>query len=690
MKFNVNDQLLRDMFTLSSFPVPDAQLVFVVLRGCLPIMFGGGVFQKDEELLQTPLDYLHMRCTIVQWDTGSQHVAAFPGSSIPHMNSIKMGLIKNGSGTNRLSTGFYGALPAMPDQRYKRGHHGADKHLAFRNESRLPVLRTADDTDYDGLDRLEYSVVLDNLHAARNANESVPFYSSHGCVVICGTPGKSWALGLTNETGPWRAFLTNAYAQEQTAYALALFEQGEALRTFTAGAGQRAPTVRFGSRGELVERLQIGLIAKGLSVGASADGLFGHATLQALRAFQLKEFGINGVDMIAGPGTAKALGIDWFDTARQWLGGLTPEPEAPIEEHEIPNAGAEFEASAPKNAALEQDASLPIALDTAHAPLPGWKIADGPADANGNATWTFSFDGQEPLYLGRFMQYNGYTTGPTRGLSRGASAKPGIAFEPGDWTEFGRWPELLFPTAVAESNAQFCVVNAWDRAAITLGFIQLAAHTGEDLLPSFRLLWREIPDEAARWFPELQIVDGMLSFVKGNKYRSLERQSKPVDGGYAAHYYHGDLMAFFNPDRYHNGSKPIDPAELHASARWVAWTLTSPKMRRLQVLSAIDNMKLSVNILHKAMQTDATVRAKYPAGVDGMRCDLLSVGLSLIHLGDGNRSKVISALKTRDPIETLRTLSYSPPGRAQNVHLGMMKRPILKQLRYDLKNHMPI
>lgn len=87
---------------------------------------------------------------------------------------------------------------------------------------------------------------------------------------------------------------------------------------------------------------------------------------------------------------------------------------------------------------------------------------------------------------------------------------------------------------------------------------------------------------------------------------------------------------------------------------------------------------------------DAIARAKFPAGVDGMRCDLLSVGLSLIHLGDGNKSKVISALKTNDPIETLRTMSYPPPGRGRDVHSGMLKRPILKQLRYDLKNHMPI
>lgn len=690
MKFTVSDQLLREMFSLSSFPVPDAQLVFVGLRGCLPILFGGGKFQQEEDLLQTPLDYLHMRCTIVQWDTGTRTVAAFPGSTIPHLSGIQDSLKKNGKDTNRLSTGFYGALPKMPDQRYKRGHHGPDKHLAFRNESRLPVLRTADDTDYDGLDRLEYGAVLDNLHAARNANESVPFYSSNGCVVICGTPGTKWASGLTKETGPWRAFLVNAYGREQTAYALALFEQGEALRTYSAGAGQRAPTVRFGSRGELVEQLQNGLIAKGLSVGAGADGLFGHATLQALRAFQLKEFGASGVDMIAGPGTARALGIDWPNTAGPWLKELTASPLAPAEDHDIPNAAAEIEALAPQDGALSQDDSLPIALDTRHAPLPDWKIAKGPADTKGNATWTLAYQGQPPLYLGRFTQYDGYATGPTRGLSRNAAAKPGIAFDPGDWTEFGFWPELLFPTAMAESAAQFCVINAYDRAAITLGFIQLAAHTGEDLLPSFRLLWRELPDEAAQWFPELRLVEGALCFVKGNKFRSLERPSKPHDGGFSAHYYRGDLMAFFNPDRYHNDGKPIDPAELHASARWLAWTLTSPRMRRLQVLSAIDNMKLSVNILHKAMQADAAVRAKYPAGVDGMRCDLLSVGLSLIHLSDGNRTKVISALKTDDPIETLRTLDYSPRNRARDVHFGMTKRPMLRQLRYDLKSHKPI
>lgn len=54
MKFLVNDQLLRDMFSLSSFPVPDAQLVFVALRGCMPIMSGGGKFQKEERCRPMP------------------------------------------------------------------------------------------------------------------------------------------------------------------------------------------------------------------------------------------------------------------------------------------------------------------------------------------------------------------------------------------------------------------------------------------------------------------------------------------------------------------------------------------------------------------------------------------------------------------------------------------------------------
>lgn len=338
---------------------------------------------------------------------------------------------------------------------------------------------------------------------------------------------------------------------------------------------------------------------------------------------------------------------------------------------------------------LIPDPDLRIALDTGHKPVAGWSINELAVDGQGRKRWEVARTGSPPVYLGFFLDYTGYGPPNTRGLARTAAATGGLAFEPGDWTAFGQWPELLYPTAWAESNASFTVINAWDRAAMTFGFIQLAAHTADDFLPFFRKLVVSLPNEAKTWFPELGVIDGKLCFIKNDKYRSLEVKGPPPDGGYSADYYHGDLMGFFNPDRYHKNDGLIDPEELHAAARWLVWSLTSAPMRKLQVEASIENLKSSVKLLHQKMRADTAVLAKYPNGVDGMACDLLSVAIAAPHLGDTHVRTVIAALKTDDPIEAIRKSNYGPGGRSENVHKGMVKRPALKTLTYDLANHSP-
>ena len=224
---------------------------------------------------------------------------------------------------------------------------------------------------------------------------------------------------------------------------------------------------------------------------------------------------------------------------------------------------------------------------------------------------------------------------------------------------------------------------------MTFGFIQLAAHTGDDFLPFFRRLFVDLHSEAKLWFPELDVVGGKLCFIKGTAYRSLEVKVAPPDGGYSADYYHGDLMRFFNPDRYHTNLKP-DPEELHAAARWLIWTMTSPAMRGMQVAGSIENVKSSLMRLHQKMLATPAVRAKYPNGVDGMKCDLLSVAVAAPHLSDSHLPMVLNALLKPDPIEAIRLSGYGPGGRAQNVHDGMVRRPVLKNLVYDMASQQPV
>lgn len=332
--------------------------------------------------------------------------------------------------------------------------------------------------------------------------------------------------------------------------------------------------------------------------------------------------------------------------------------------------------------------ALSIGLDTSHKPTPDWAITKRP----GEAKWSLRINGAgDAVYLGYFFEYAGYPEGTTRGLARTSSALPNVRFEPTEWTpQFGLWPELLYPTAWAESNASFTVINAWDRAAITFGFIQLAAHTGDDLLPFFRRLFAEIPDEARQWFPELDVIGGELCFVKGNQFKSLEKAAPAHDGGHTESYYRGDLMAFFNPDRYHAADRAPDPEELQASARWLAWTLQSARMREIQVSASIENLRKSLDFMHRKMLATPAVKHRYPHGVDGMRCDLLAIALAVPHLSEGKIGVVLNALQTANPIESIRNSNYGPGGRAQNTYEGMKKRPILATLIYDLAAQKPV
>ncbi|HET7715606.1 MAG TPA: peptidoglycan-binding domain-containing protein, partial [Bauldia sp.] len=440
MKFTVSDRVLRDMFTLCSFVIPEDELVFFALRGVQPIEFGGSDFANAHEVVAVPIDYRHMRCSIGQWDTGRGRLAVFVGSSVPHISSIEAHLSESGNGVNRLASGFFGRVPGMPDNRYMKGNHGEDRHLAFRNESRLPVWRTGDDTDYEGDDRLEYEIVYDNLHCARQTNETASRFSSRGCVVVAGKPGDSGAERITSEIGPWKRFLQNAYSLDQRRFALAIFEENEALRTSEIGIAGRSPTVRFGSRGILVERLQAGLLAKGYDIGTDRpDGLFGGATAKALRQFQFDVFGKDGTDLIAGPGTAEALGIEWPANGAQLARLLepTPLPDPPEEgDAVLVSVHAASEPAAPVG--LAPNPSLKIEIDVAYKPLPSWQIKK----QSGAERWNVTIEGiAEPVFLGRFFEYDDYPEGPTRGLARTAGATPAVKYKPTDWTSLGLWPE---------------------------------------------------------------------------------------------------------------------------------------------------------------------------------------------------------------------------------------------------------
>jgi len=333
MSYQLKSEQIEAMFRLASFEIPDDDIVFVGLRGASPVNVSGSDFEVSHKLNDKGADYLHMRCTLIQWRPKEGLFAVFPGSTVPHRRWVRWARPRGlgGEGANSLVTCFL-RKNNNTDRRYFEGDHGLSSklgpHRAFRNESKLPVLRTGDDLDYEGNDLLEYAAVFDNLHCARQENVHADRFSSAGCQVVAGLPGDRTSTGRARERGPWRIFIKNAYDSPQERYAYALFEEGEAERTAELGKSNRSATVRFGSTGPLVEHLQNGLMDAGFDIGpAGADGDFGYATLDALKLFQLDKFGADDVDLIAGPTTAAELGISWPEAGSTVLTEVhTPAP----------------------------------------------------------------------------------------------------------------------------------------------------------------------------------------------------------------------------------------------------------------------------------------------------------------------------------------------------------------------------
>lgn len=323
---------------------------------------------------------------------------------------------------------------------------------------------------------------------------------------------------------------------------------------------------------------------------------------------------------------------------------------------------------------MNLDSTLVPTLDIAHKPLPGWAVTGG--------DFQYAYQDGDSVALGSAFEY-AYGAWTAVGLARTAKSTPRLGFEPSDYRQsLGLFPELIYPTSRAESGANFLVINCWDAAAFTAGFAQLAAHTDDDLLPLFETLATRLPAEFTQWFPELRMVDGRLSYVTQDRYKPIGDAVAPRDGAPYADYYRGDFMGFFNPDR-----RKVDKAELHASARWIEWSRRSAAMRTIQVEISIENMKDSVHLLDKELRKAPS--ARFPDGVDKMRCDWLAAAIAVPHLKPSRVDLAAATLQAADPLEAFRRIEYGPGDREETVVRGVRARPILATLKFNRATMQP-
>ena len=313
----ISHDLLKLLAERASFAVPTDGLVFFGFRGLLPLDIGGTAFASSHDVRLVSFDHQRMRCTLGQWRPAEGKLALFPGSTVPHIDAITAAKSNNGIGANMLMLGRYA---------YDRGVHKPGKptgHRGFRQGMFFPVWRSADDFDYDLIDRLDISATVpdvypwDNLHCAYSDNVDGKF-SSNGCQVVAGRPTMP-ANGNLPESGPWKRFIENAYgssANNQTRFAYMLFSGNEIGKLAANSAAPVTRLVRFGSQGSWVNKVQEALRQHGFPF-LSIDGGFGRDTLEALMAFQNASFGPGQADGVVGPNTATALGIEWPPVPRQ-------------------------------------------------------------------------------------------------------------------------------------------------------------------------------------------------------------------------------------------------------------------------------------------------------------------------------------------------------------------------------------
>lgn len=605
--FTITQPLLARLAARNNFLIPGDALVFFGIRGALPVDIAGTPFGPAYAMRLTDIDHVRMRCTLGQMRGDNGGLAVFPGSTVPSMANIIAARARRGVGANMLMLGRYS---------YDRGVHKIGRpggHRAFRQAVFFPVWRTSDDLDYDLADApdLDGDLVWDNLHCAYHDNLDTPGFSSAGCQVVCGHP-KSPARQNKPETGPWKRFIENAYGGTQTRFTYMLFGGAEAAMVAGKPAEQIKQSVRFGSSGPLVEAVQTALIAKGYELG-SADGDFGRDTIEALMAFQTREFGTGKADGIVGPNTAAALGIALPTLADAVV-------DTPLAEEPRPS----------------------IAIVETPPPLPPAPYAVTVAQQDRD--WSARIDDGDGFYVGTTVQWSGF-----RGIYQPhakLSEVPGGRYDPAAWEAAlgaqGPWAWFLAPTIVAESGGLFGRVNTYDGAGLTFGALQFASHTPDDnLILLFRRLMAR--PEAERWFPDLALVNGQIHRRTASGTVSLEKVG--------ANDRLTDFMAYLNPD-----ATSVSPVEVANAARLIGWSVASDEVKEAQIRLGIERFKLRVNHL-----------GSYGVNLAAHPVHRLIWIADIRHHGRGRYTAMRDALKSSDPDAALARIGGNDPRWADRV-----------------------
>jgi hypothetical protein len=199
--------------------------------------------------------------------------------------------------------------------------------------------------------------------------------------------------------------------------------------------------------------------------------------------------------------------------------------------------------------------------------------------------------------------------------------------------EYGTVAGMLGVISAGESSGYFNRLNTYDRAAFTLGFFQLAAHTPNDNLI---LLFRRAASGNSTFqalFPDLKLVDGVLHRDLGTHTLSLEKQyPRP---GHPTEMNLKDFMTYLNAD-----GVSVDDTELSTSARLIHLANSDEAFNQLQVnVAAQITMRKLRNIYSVWYSLD---------GVSDLICTAIA---DIHHQGRGTRIEVKNALSSASTVQ---------------------------------------
>ena len=292
---------LRKLLRVNSYPFAETAHILFGIRGASAAGAKCEEFRDAHLIEQTDVNYQAARCLIGIWNPVQNQIALFPGSTVPHLKYIKRN-VEGKAKSNCMMSGYY--------SHYEKGFHNPNPshaHQALRLATNIMYRRSFNDFTFTNTDPVEVGNPNDNLHAAYT-DTLAGAYSSAGCQVIVGQP-KCRARGAASNAGYWKKFYDIVYNDtSQHRFAYALFRFTDAAAASAGGAGLMEGRLRFGSQGSAVLALQNALESKDFFF-TNKDGAFGKNTLQAVLAYQTKQFGAKEADGVVGPGTAAALGF---------------------------------------------------------------------------------------------------------------------------------------------------------------------------------------------------------------------------------------------------------------------------------------------------------------------------------------------------------------------------------------------